>query len=133
MSMSSIPNKFVTLATQKKKPLIINELILYFYISTNANDTNELNPALSIIIIRMRNFRFWKMGRKRETWIIMAAVKPITLRKSIILRFWNLEWFLMNEPRLLKMAEDRLAANPIRAISLLVKFCPENIMPNNDP
>jgi len=58
MSISSIPKRLKTLPTQKKKPLIINELIFSFSISTKARETKELKPALSTIITKIKNIRF---------------------------------------------------------------------------
>lgn len=52
--------------------------------------------------------------------MIAAAISPKMFRASMIVLFVNLELFLMYEPRLLKIAEDRLAARPMRAIYLPV-------------
>ena len=62
MSTISIPRRLNTLATQKKKPLITNELIFYFSISTKARDTKELKPARSTMITKIKKMRFWMMG-----------------------------------------------------------------------
>jgi hypothetical protein len=62
ISTSSIPKRLKRLATQKKKPLIINELILSFSISTKARDTKELKPALRTMITKIKKMRFWSIG-----------------------------------------------------------------------
>lgn len=87
MSTSYIPKRLIMLATQKKKPLIIKELIFSFSISTNAKDTKELKPALSTMMTSIKNIKFWKMGRYRESCMITAAISPKILRNYIILIF----------------------------------------------
>jgi hypothetical protein len=67
ISTSYIPKRFNTLATQKKKPLNTKELIFSFYISTNAKETKELNPALSTMITKIKKNKFWNRGTYRES------------------------------------------------------------------
>ena len=95
MSTSSMPIRLTTLATQKKKPLITKELIFSFSISTKASDTNELKPARSTMITKIRKARFWNSGSTRDSWIIMAATRPATFSAWIILLFYSFEWFFM--------------------------------------
>ena len=53
-SMTSIVTKLETFAIQKKNPLTISDFIPYFYISIKANETNELKPALSTMMMKIR-------------------------------------------------------------------------------
>jgi hypothetical protein len=117
-----MPMRLTTLATQKKKPLMTKELIFSFSISTKASDTKELKPALSTMMTKTRKTRFWNKGTKRDSWMIMAASRPATLRTWMTRLFSSWKRFLMKEPRLLKRAEDRLAARPISAMSFSVSF-----------
>ena len=66
-STSYIPTKFITFATQKKNPLMINELMFSFYISTKAKDTKELKPALRMMMTKIKKIRFWKRAMYRES------------------------------------------------------------------
>ena len=53
-STISIVKKLDTLATQKKKPLMISDFIPSFYISMKARETKELKPALRTIIMKIK-------------------------------------------------------------------------------
>jgi len=60
-------------------------------------------------------------------------MNPRTLRMLITLVVETLKRLRMKVPRLLKMAVDRLAASPIKAISLPVRPCPSNMTPKSEP
>ena len=65
--------------------------------------------------------------------MIRAAAIPNILRYSITTIFSSPNLFFMNVPRLLKIADDKLAAKPMRAIYLPVRFCPEKMTPKRAP
>ena len=63
----------------------------------------------------------------------MAAAIPKMLRYWMMTMLSRPNLFLMKVPRLLKTAEERLAASPIMAICLPLSPCPLKMMPNREP
>ena len=132
-STISIVAKLIKLAIQKKIPLTTTEDIPDFYISIKESDTKELNPALSTTISPIIRYRLERISTYLEACRRIAAINPKRFIVFIILRLENPNLFFMYVPILLNIAVERLAANPSKAISFLVRPCPSNITPNKAP